>query len=179
MPCANGEITVGSRVKTQWTRAEGGNGQWYTGTVTKVYASGRAAIRYDDGDRWTGDAKRWIYLVTRSALADRSGGPWAPPPLRPSQAEQAATQAAIQAAQRAAQKPPASVADVVVGMPVDESPTVPMAQGVPVVQDESPTVPMAHGVPVVQRATQPTTRHSQTAAQASGRGTWEEVLPFP
>jgi hypothetical protein len=32
-------------VQTQWTVEEGGNDRWYTGTVTKVHADGRCAIK--------------------------------------------------------------------------------------------------------------------------------------
>merc|ERR1719343_1740314 len=60
--CANGILRVGSRVKTQYTRAEGGDDRWYSGTIVKVFANDRAKIKYDDGDVWTGETK-WIYLV--------------------------------------------------------------------------------------------------------------------
>ena len=61
-PCANGVVFVGSRVKTQYTRAEGGDDRWYAGTIRKVFANGRATVHYDDGDKWTGDAED-IYLL--------------------------------------------------------------------------------------------------------------------
>jgi len=62
IPCANGRIDKGSRVKTQWTRDEGGNDQWYTATVVKIFDNGKASLRYDDGDRWTGRAL-FCYLL--------------------------------------------------------------------------------------------------------------------
>lgn len=46
---------MGTRVQTQWTVEEGGNGHWYAGTITALYpGGGRATIEYDDGDLWTG-----------------------------------------------------------------------------------------------------------------------------
>ena len=48
---ANGMIRIGSRVKTQYTREEGGDDRWYSGTITKVFANGHASIKYDDGDK--------------------------------------------------------------------------------------------------------------------------------
>lgn len=46
----------GTRVRTQWTRAEGGDDQWYQGVVQDVYGNGQVTIRYDDGDEWTGSS---------------------------------------------------------------------------------------------------------------------------
>ena len=60
--CANGIIRNGSRVQTQYTRAEGGDDRWYAGTIVEVYANHKAKIRYDDGDKWTGDTMH-IYLL--------------------------------------------------------------------------------------------------------------------
>ena len=106
---------VGDRVQTQWTVEEGGNDQWYPGTVSvalranihavppsrahscpilsahgnthillllpsisfnsqairppqivKVLKDGQCKIKYDDGDKWTGDA-RYIMRLTGSA----------------------------------------------------------------------------------------------------------------
>jgi len=72
--CANGILGVGSRVQTQYTRDEGGDDRWYSGTITKVFANNRASIRYDDGDKWTGETM-YIHL-----LQPRSGpGPSQPP----------------------------------------------------------------------------------------------------
>jgi len=53
-PCMNGVLRVGSRVQTQYTREEGGDDRWYSGTITTVFANEHATIRYDDGDVWTG-----------------------------------------------------------------------------------------------------------------------------
>mmetsp|Transcript_80474 Transcript_80474/g.225824 ORF Transcript_80474/g.225824 Transcript_80474/m.225824 type:complete len:104 (+) Transcript_80474:83-394(+) len=59
--CANGHVAIGSRVQTQWTRAEGGNDQWFPGTVKAVFADGTIKIQYDDGDKWTGSAMQaWL-----------------------------------------------------------------------------------------------------------------------
>ena len=62
--CANGMLQIGSRVKTQWSSAEGGDDGWYQGVVTRVNGT-TATIRYDDGDTWTGDATH-MHLVTQS-----------------------------------------------------------------------------------------------------------------
>jgi len=51
---ANGELRPGVRVQTQYERSEGGDDRWYCGTIEAVYMSGKAKIRYDDGDTWTG-----------------------------------------------------------------------------------------------------------------------------
>ncbi|CAJ1429772.1 unnamed protein product [Effrenium voratum] len=53
---ANGQITKGKRVQTQYTIAEGGDGRWYCGTVARLYTNNRCKIKYDDGDTWTGNA---------------------------------------------------------------------------------------------------------------------------
>ena len=47
-------LYVGTRVQTQWTREEGGDGRWYPGRVVAMLASGEVTIKYDDGDDWTG-----------------------------------------------------------------------------------------------------------------------------
>lgn len=87
-------LQVGDRVQTQWTVEEGGNDQWYPGTVSchpaphqcrsrsstltldataaplgqvsKVLKDGRCKLAYADGDSWTGDA-RFIMRLTGSA----------------------------------------------------------------------------------------------------------------
>mmetsp|Transcript_56179 Transcript_56179/g.156479 ORF Transcript_56179/g.156479 Transcript_56179/m.156479 type:complete len:81 (-) Transcript_56179:99-341(-) len=61
-PCANGTVYQGSRVQTQWTIDEGGDGRWCPGTVRSVYTNGTVKISYDDGDTWTGDAA-YVYLL--------------------------------------------------------------------------------------------------------------------
>jgi hypothetical protein len=63
-------------VKTQWTRDEGGNDCWYNATVVKIYNTGKASLRYDDGDRWTGRAL-YCYLIDAPASAPM-GQPVAP-----------------------------------------------------------------------------------------------------
>jgi len=80
MPCANGFLRKGSRVQTQYTRAEGGDDRWYSGTITQVYANQKAKIHYDDGDRWTGDTMH-IYLL--SPASQPQGPPMAAPTMQP------------------------------------------------------------------------------------------------
>jgi hypothetical protein len=47
----NGRVYAGSRVKTQWAIAEGGDGQWYRGTAYHIFpAEGTATIKFDDKD---------------------------------------------------------------------------------------------------------------------------------
>jgi hypothetical protein len=48
---ANGTIEIDSRVSTQFTKEEGGNDNWYSGSVTDCYSKGFVGITYDDGDR--------------------------------------------------------------------------------------------------------------------------------
>ena len=58
---ADGPIRQNSRVQTQWTRDEGGNDEWYAGTVVSMTMTGHVNIRYDDGDSWTGSATEvWL-----------------------------------------------------------------------------------------------------------------------
>lgn len=54
--CANGMIHIGSRVMTQWTKEEGGDNSWCNATVNAIFDDGQAFLRYDDGDKWTGNA---------------------------------------------------------------------------------------------------------------------------
>ena len=60
---ANGPITKGMRVQTQYTIAEGGDGRWYSGTVSRLYGNNRCRINYDDGDTWTGNAMEVYSLM--------------------------------------------------------------------------------------------------------------------
>ncbi|CAE7746643.1 unnamed protein product [Symbiodinium pilosum] len=69
---ANGQITKGLRVQTQYTIAEGGDGRWYMGTVQRLYAGNKCKICYDDGDSWTGNA--------REVWSLNGPPPGAPPP---------------------------------------------------------------------------------------------------
>ena len=51
-------ITAGSRVRTQYTVEEGGDGEFYDGVVTALRTDlGTVSIMYDDGDTWTGGAE--------------------------------------------------------------------------------------------------------------------------
>jgi len=52
--CADGAVANGTRVKTLYTEAEGGDGEWYSGVITKLLSNGTCSILYDDGDTWTG-----------------------------------------------------------------------------------------------------------------------------
>eukprot|EP00929_Paragymnodinium_shiwhaense_P083548 TRINITY_DN44579_c0_g1_i2.p1 TRINITY_DN44579_c0_g1~~TRINITY_DN44579_c0_g1_i2.p1 ORF type:complete len:167 (+),score=15.80 TRINITY_DN44579_c0_g1_i2:116-616(+) len=75
---ANGEIVPGSRVQTQYTVEEGGDGRWYQGTVKRVYREGTVYIKYDDGDEWTGSAMH-VWLVDGPAPAEVASGVVAAP----------------------------------------------------------------------------------------------------
>lgn len=60
---ADGEILViGSRVQTQYTLDEGGNDEWYAGTVGALLPGGDATVVYDDGDTWTGSCAE-LYML--------------------------------------------------------------------------------------------------------------------
>ena len=61
-PCANGSLVLSSRVQTQYTRDEGGDGLWYTGSITGLWNDGSVAVQYDDGDSWRGRAI-YCYLL--------------------------------------------------------------------------------------------------------------------
>ena len=53
--CSPDDIDVGLRVQTQYTFAENGDGQWYTGTIVRISPCNlEVTIKYDDGDDWTG-----------------------------------------------------------------------------------------------------------------------------
>jgi hypothetical protein len=74
LPCANGIITIGDRVQTQWTRDEGGDDNWYLGKVVDVSNDeGHVGIVYDDGDRWTGKADE-VYYVSPQEMRNRTTG---------------------------------------------------------------------------------------------------------
>lgn len=52
---ADGELLgVGTRVQSEWSRAEGGDGMWYAGTVVAIYPGAKATVEFDDGELWTG-----------------------------------------------------------------------------------------------------------------------------
>ena len=59
---ADGPLSVGARVQTQWTRAEGGNDSWHAGRLVAFVACGDVTIKYDDSDEWTGSAGE-VYLL--------------------------------------------------------------------------------------------------------------------
>ena len=64
---ADGEIvTRGTRVQTQWRQEDGGNGEWYAGTVTALRARNGgemdAKVEYDDGEEWFGSLRR-VYVL--------------------------------------------------------------------------------------------------------------------
>eukprot|EP00927_Polykrikos_kofoidii_P030896 TRINITY_DN26576_c0_g2_i1.p1 TRINITY_DN26576_c0_g2~~TRINITY_DN26576_c0_g2_i1.p1 ORF type:complete len:187 (-),score=25.89 TRINITY_DN26576_c0_g2_i1:81-641(-) len=70
---ANGTLRVGSRVRTQWTREEGGDGNFYSGKVTHVFENDEVKIKYDDGDTWKGSAK-FAWSMEPGTLQPREGG---------------------------------------------------------------------------------------------------------
>ena len=47
---ANGLVRKGDRVQTQYTRDEGGDDRWYSGTVSGIRSETRVSIKYDDGE---------------------------------------------------------------------------------------------------------------------------------
>ena len=64
---ADGELVArGDRVQTQWRREEGGNGEWFAGTIAWLQPSRDggmiARIEYDDGEAWTGNL-RYVYVL--------------------------------------------------------------------------------------------------------------------
>lgn len=76
-PCANGSIVIFSRVQTQWTADEGGDGGWYSGQVVAIERSIAreeffAEIVYDDGDTWSGTTNDIYALPEFNAMASQS-----------------------------------------------------------------------------------------------------------
>ena len=67
---ADGElISRGTLVQTQWRAEDGGDDEWYAGTIAALHVgSGEATVEYDDGDVWTGSLQR-IYTL-REELID-------------------------------------------------------------------------------------------------------------
>ena len=53
---------VGARVQTQFAIEEGGDDEWYAGTVSALHPGSQVSVVYDDGDSWTGDARE-IYML--------------------------------------------------------------------------------------------------------------------
>mmetsp|Transcript_37813 Transcript_37813/g.82962 ORF Transcript_37813/g.82962 Transcript_37813/m.82962 type:complete len:160 (-) Transcript_37813:147-626(-) len=85
-------IRKGDRVFTQYHE---GNGMWFKGTVLCLRHGNRLTIKYDDGDRWTGDASTEVYkLPAHNQGHDRWGSSEAPGPTAPPQ------QAVVVAAQK-------------------------------------------------------------------------------
>ena len=78
LPCANGMLFKGARVQTQYTRSEGGDDLWYTGTVRSLLDIGSASIEYDDGDRWSGNPI-YVYMLPPGAPAHTSPQPYGAP----------------------------------------------------------------------------------------------------
>ena len=62
LACANGRLRLRSRVQTQYTYAEGGDGLWYTGTIMGAWSNETVSVQYDDGDVWTGKSL-YCYLL--------------------------------------------------------------------------------------------------------------------
>ena len=43
--------TIAPQPKSEWTVEEGGDGDWYAGTIVALYpGGGRATVEYDDGE---------------------------------------------------------------------------------------------------------------------------------
>ena len=72
---ANGaSLRPGARVQTENTIEEGGDGDWYPGTVTLINpALGHVSIEYDDGDSWTGPAAEVQLLPEKPLLQPGPG----------------------------------------------------------------------------------------------------------
>ena len=117
--CANGMIQIGSRVKTQWTKEEGGDNSWFQATVNAIFNDGTAFLRYDDGDTWTGNAGAMYLLNPPSAPTVVAS-----PPIMETVAEPIAVAqpTVVMAAQ------PAVVAAQPVGQPADAQPVVVQGQ---------------------------------------------------
>eukprot|EP00435_Cladocopium_sp_Y103_P042338 s660_g11.t1 len=64
--------------QTQYTIAEGGDGRWYLGKVTRLYGNNRCRIYYDDGDTWTGNAME-VYSMQGPPPHASAGAPGMPP----------------------------------------------------------------------------------------------------
>jgi len=61
-------------VQTEWTVEEGGDGQWYAGTVVALYPGGGAAVEHDDGELWTGSLSSVYTLRGESDDEERGLG---------------------------------------------------------------------------------------------------------
>jgi hypothetical protein len=51
----NGLLMIGSRISTCYRIDDGGDGNFYRGTITNVYDNNICSIIYDDGYSWSGD----------------------------------------------------------------------------------------------------------------------------
>ena len=78
LQCANGIISKGARVQTQYTRDEGGDDLWYTASVTACYENGTTRLAYDDGDSWTGPAV-YVYMLPPGAPGHFAPQPYGAP----------------------------------------------------------------------------------------------------
>ena len=81
---ADGELVArGDRVQTQWRREEGGNGEWFAGTIAWLQPSRDggmiARIEYDDGEAWTGNL-RYVYVL-RGEQEDEEAAAASPLPV--------------------------------------------------------------------------------------------------
>lgn len=47
-------LHIDDRVQTLYSVEEGGDGQWYCGTIKMCYENGHVLVDYDDGDQWCG-----------------------------------------------------------------------------------------------------------------------------
>ena len=75
---ADGTLARMTRVQTQYTYDEGGDGMWYTGTVMNLWDDGNVQIRYDDGDKWVGRSV-YCYLLPRGHPGHQRPQPYGVP----------------------------------------------------------------------------------------------------
>ena len=61
----NGILGINNRVRTQYTKKEGGDDNWYLGTIISCYSQGYVSIHYDDGD-YSIVKGTYVYLVDNS-----------------------------------------------------------------------------------------------------------------
>ena len=71
---------MGSRVQTQFSVAEGGDGNWYAGTLSALHAGARATVVFDDGDEATAPLAS-VYTIRDDDAADEGGRDAAAPPV--------------------------------------------------------------------------------------------------
>ena len=148
---------VGSRVQSQWTVEEGGNGEWFSGRVEACYANGDCKVKFDDGDSWSGPGRYVRLLDAQPPQASPYGVPgYGQQPQQPSpygvpgygqQPQQPSPYGVPGYGQNYGQQP------VMMGQPGVPMQGQPMAMGQPAVA--MPGQPMMMGQPAVPMAGQP------------------------